>query len=149
MLTKLLRRVGLAPTPVATAPSPIVNPIIDVTDATFADVVLAADRLVVVDFWADWCQPCQIMSAYVGFLAKDLGDQIVLAALDVDENPETPTHYDIMDLPTLLLFHHGQVVDRIVGVEPYEAIRARVAAQIVEQREDDRAVDSRQSMSLS
>jgi thioredoxin 1 len=81
------------------------------------------------------------MSAYVGFLAKDFGDQIVLAALDVDENPETPARYDIMGLPTLLLLRQGQEIDRIVGVEPYEAIRDRVASQLVEQREDGGVVD--------
>jgi thioredoxin 1 len=120
---------------------PATPTVVTVTDTTFADVVLATDLLVVVDFWADWCQPCQIMSAYVGFLAKDFGDQIVLAALDVDENPETPARYDIMGLPTLLLLRQGQEIDRIVGVEPYEAIRDRVASQLVEQREDGGVVD--------
>ena len=104
--------------------------ILEVTDTTFAEQVLQPRQLVVVDFWAEWCQPCQIMSAYVTFLAKDFGEQLVLAALDVDENPIIPAQYDIMGLPTLLLFYQGVVVDRIVGIEPYETIRERVAQQL-------------------
>ncbi len=135
MLNKLWNRVGLGhrrPTPPRESAPTNLSPIIDVTDATFADLVLAADRLVVVDFWAEWCQPCQIMSAYVGFLAQEFGEQIVLAAMDVDENPETAPRYDIMGLPTLLFFDQGQVIDHIVGVEPYEVIRARVAQYLAE-----------------
>jgi thioredoxin 1 len=135
MLNKLLNRVGLGhkrPTlPLESTPANVAS-IIDVTDATFADLVLAADRLVVVDFWAEWCQPCQIMSAYVGFLAQEFGEQIVLAAMDVDENPETAPRYEIMGLPTLLFFDQGQVIDRVVGVEPYEVIRASVAQYLAE-----------------
>lgn len=137
MLKQLLKIVGLttsvpAPTPAVIEPSTPRQPIIDVTDATFAEVVLGAKQLVVVDFWAEWCQPCQIMSAYVGFLAKDFAGQLVLAALDVDENPRTPEHYTIMGLPTLLLFRDGQEVDRIVGVEAYEIMRARVAVHLTD-----------------
>ena len=66
------------------------------------------------------------MSAYVGFLGKEFDGQLTLAAMDVDENPETSPQYNIMGLPTLLFFYRGKEIDRIVGVEPYEAIRDRV-----------------------
>ena len=132
MTNQLLRWLGLGkrvPTPPLETTSADQATILEVTDTTF-DQLLATPSLVVVDFWAEWCQPCQIISAYVTFLAKDFGEQLVLAALDVDENPAIAERYDILGLPTLLLLRHGEVVDRIVGVEPYATIRNRVAQQL-------------------
>lgn len=100
--------------------------IIEATDANFSELVLTSSKLAVVDFWAEWCQPCQIMAAYVGFLAEEYGDQLLLAALDVDENPKTAERYFVMGLPTLLLLRNGVEVDRIVGVEEYATIKAQV-----------------------
>lgn len=126
MFEKLKHRFGGArqPTAVAAVPSP--PPIVDVGDADFARVVLQSPLLAVVDFWAEWCQPCQVMSAYVGFLAKDYEGRVLVAALDTDEHPETPARYHVMGLPTLLLLRDGEEVDRIVGVAGYEEIKARV-----------------------
>lgn len=101
---------------------------LDVTDEDFAAAVLNADRLAVVDFWADWCAPCQIMSAYVGILAQTYHEQMVVAALDVDANPATPERYTILGLPTLIFFRGGTEIDRIVGVVSYEELRQRVEA---------------------
>lgn len=98
----------------------------EATDTNFGDLVLTSEKLAVVDFWAEWCQPCQIMSAYVGFLAEEYGDRLLLATLDVDENPKTAERYFVMGLPTLLLLRNGVEVDRIVGVEEYPTIKARV-----------------------
>ena len=112
-------------TPAAETVSP--PPIVDVTDEDFETRVLQAEMPAVVDFWAEWCQPCQVMSAYVGFLARDYAGRVLVAALDTDENPETPTRFQVMGLPTLLLLCNGEEVDRIVGVTSYEAIKERVA----------------------
>ncbi|MFN8495191.1 MAG: thioredoxin [Caldilineaceae bacterium] len=131
MFGKLLKTIGLKSEPptlppdARPAPAPRFAPV-DVTDANFAEVVLQSDKLAVVDFWAEWCAPCQVVSAYVGFLAAEYKERILVAALDTEENPATPEQYNIMGLPTLLFFHNGQEVERQVGVLSYEELRQKV-----------------------
>ncbi|GIK72415.1 MAG: thioredoxin [Chloroflexota bacterium] len=126
MFDKLKQRFGKANRPVEAAEPPKPPPIIDVTDADFEAVVLRSPLLTVVDFWAEWCQPCQVMSAYVGFLAREYEGRVLVAALDADEHPETPARYNVMGLPTLLLLRDGVEIDRIVGVVGYDEIKTRV-----------------------
>jgi thioredoxin 1 len=99
----------------------------DVTDADFVARVLQAQGLVVVDFWAEWCAPCTLMSAHVALLAQEFGPQLTVAALDADENPIVPQHYQVMGLPTLIFFRNGLEIDRQVGVTAYEELHRRVA----------------------
>jgi len=112
-----------ASTPAAETPQPNV---VDVTDADFEAIALKSDKLVVVDFWADWCQPCQTMSAYVGFLSMDFADRLLVTALDVDENPQTQAKYQIMGLPTLVFLHNGEEISRQVGVQAYPQVQGLV-----------------------
>ena len=114
MLNKLFGGLGkktvqpaVAETTNATAKPPRPQPV-DVTDAGFATLVEASDKLAVVDVWAKWCEPCKMISAYVSFLAADYADQVLVAALDVDENPATAERYAILGLPTLLFLRRGQ-----------------------------------------
>jgi len=113
----------VAPTRQTVAHAPL---IIEVSDADFASVVLANPKLTVVDFWAEWCQPCEIMSAYAEFLARDYAGELVVTALDVDENPQTAEQHTIMGLPTLIFFQNGSEVARVVGIEEYQTIKTRV-----------------------
>jgi thioredoxin 1 len=110
------------------APAPSPPRPIDVTDATFGQVILSS-QLAVVDFWAEWCAPCTTMSAYVTFLAADYAayaHRLTVAALDVDENPAVAERYQVMGLPTLLFLDGGVEVDRIVGLTPYEELKGAV-----------------------
>ncbi|MGL4651465.1 MAG: thioredoxin family protein, partial [Caldilineaceae bacterium] len=114
MLKRLQALLGATPTPptpppdsAAQLPAPG-----DVTDADFGARALSAGPLTVVDFWADWCAPCQVMSAHVEMLAKAYGNQLRVLALDVDENPRTAERYQVMGLPTLIFLRDGVEVDR-------------------------------------
>jgi thioredoxin 1 len=99
---------------------------IDVGDADFESVVVAAKGISVVDFWADWCAPCRTMSAYVAFLAADFEGRLNVTALDVDENPVTAERYQILGLPTLLFLSGGVEVDRVVGITAYDDLKRQV-----------------------
>jgi len=102
--------------------------VVDVVDANFDEVVLESPQLAVVDFWAEWCQPCTIISAYTDWLVRDYCAQLLVVALDTDENPVIPERYQIMGLPTLLFLRGGVEIDRQVGLCTYEELQAKVEA---------------------
>jgi len=102
----------------------------DLTDDSFAERIGAVKTLAVVDFWADWCQPCTVMSAYVEFLARDFAGKIEVFALDVDEHQQSSEKYQVMSLPTLIYFRDGMEVHRTVGVSTYEELK-RLTARLL------------------
>jgi thioredoxin 2 len=105
----------------AVAAAPLV-----VTDATFAAEVEGSPLPVLVDAWAAWCGPCRMIAPAIDELASELAGRVRVAKLNVDENPATAGRFDIRSIPTLLVMAGGREVDRIVGAQPKDAIRARL-----------------------
>jgi thioredoxin 2 len=97
-----------------------------VTDATFAAEVERSPVPVLVDAWAAWCGPCRMIAPAIDALAAELAGKVRVAKLNVDENPATASRFDIRSIPALLVIAGGREVDRIVGAQPKEAIRARL-----------------------
>ncbi|MGC4804693.1 thioredoxin [Micromonospora sp. DT233] len=106
------------------------SPLTVVTDATFAQTVLAADRPVVVDFWAEWCPPCLAISRSLAELAVEFGKRLRIVKLNTDENPATTRAYQVMSLPTLLVFRDGAVLGSIVGSRPKNHLRQSFAQHL-------------------
>ncbi len=98
---------------------------ITVTESTFADVIRRS-RLVVIDCWAPWCAPCRYISPIIDELARKYAGRILFGKLNVDENPKITMQYDIMSIPTLLIFKDGALKDRVVGAIPKEVLEQRI-----------------------
>lgn len=99
---------------------------VKVTDSTFEQMVVGSDKLVLVDFWAEWCGPCKMIAPILDQIAQELDDELVIGKLDIDENQVTAMAFGVMSIPTLLLFKNGEPVDRIVGYQPKPQLMARL-----------------------
>jgi thioredoxin 1 len=95
---------------------------VTVTDASFADDVLGSDKPVLVDFWATWCGPCRMVAPVLEEIAAEHADKITVAKLDVDANPTVARDYQVLSIPTLILFKGGEPVQQIVGAKPKAAL---------------------------
>ena len=91
---------------------------IAVSDAEFESEVLNSDSPVLVDFWAEWCGPCKVLSPLVDEIADEMGAKVKVVKVNIDEAPEAPTKYGVRGIPTLMIFKDGQVVDTRVGGMP-------------------------------
>jgi thioredoxin 1 len=92
--------------------------IIKTSDSSFEADVLKSDRPVVVDFWAEWCGPCKMIAPFLEELAADKGEEVVVAKVNIDDNPLTPTKYGVRGIPTLMLFKNGEIAATKVGAMP-------------------------------
>ena len=103
---------------------------LEITDANFQEVVLNSDKPVLVDFWATWCGPCRTISPIIDELATELEGKAVVGKVNVDDNSEIPQNYGIRNIPTLLVFKNGELVDKMVGVVPKSQMSEKLEAQM-------------------
>ncbi len=103
---------------------------IEINDANFEELVLKSDKPVLVDFWAEWCGPCKMVGPIVDELSVEYTGKAVIGKVNVDHNPNISTNFGIRNIPTLLFFKNGQVVDKQVGAVPKASLAAKLNAQI-------------------
>jgi thioredoxin 1 len=98
----------------------------EVSESNFMDDVLNSDTPVLVDFWAEWCGPCKMIAPLVEQLAEEYAGKLKVAKMDADENGDTLMRYQIMSIPTLILFKNGEAVEKIVGFQAKEKIASKL-----------------------
>jgi thioredoxin 1 len=103
---------------------------LELTDANFEEIVLKSDKPVLVDFWAEWCGPCRMVGPVVEELSKEYEGKAVIGKVNVDLNSGISMNYGIRNIPTLLYFKNGQVVDKQVGVAQKSVLAAKLDAQM-------------------
>lgn len=103
---------------------------VEVTEDTFDNEVLNSELPVLVDFWAEWCGPCRMVSPIVEELAEEYEGKAKFAKVDVDENAEISMEYNIRSIPSLLFFKDGEVVDQVVGAVPKSKLKKKLENQL-------------------
>ena len=104
------------------------NKAIEITDANFEEII-ASDKPVLVDFWAEWCGPCKMIGPVVEELAAEYEGKAIVGKVDVDSNPEISFKFGIRSIPTLLVFKGGEIVDKQIGAVPKSVLAQKLDAQ--------------------
>ena len=103
---------------------------VEITDGNFESVVKNSDKVVLVDFWAEWCGPCRMVGPIVEELAKEYDGKAVIGKLNVDNNPNVSMEFGVRNIPTILFFKNGKVVDKQGGAVPKAQLAAKLQAQL-------------------
>jgi thioredoxin 1 len=98
----------------------------EVTDNNFQAEVLESDVPVLVDFWAPWCGPCRMVAPVVEEIAKERGEELKVVKLNIDENQQTAIQFNVMSIPTLILFRHGEAAKTVIGAYPKKRLEAEL-----------------------
>jgi thioredoxin 1 len=98
----------------------------EVTDSNFQAEVLESEVPVLVDFWAPWCGPCRMVAPVVEEIAKERGEALKVVKMNIDDNNETAIAYNVMSIPTLMVFNHGQVAKTVIGAYPKKRLEAEL-----------------------
>lgn len=106
------------------------NNTVDVTDESFDADVLKSEKTVIVDFWATWCGPCKMVAPVLDEIAGEHKDTLTVAKLDIDANPSTTRDFQVLSIPTMIVFKDGKAVKQIVGAKPKAALLADLADYI-------------------
>ena len=96
------------------------------SDASFQTEVLGSDKVTLVDLWAEWCGPCKMMTPVIDDLSAEYEGRAVIGKLNVDDNPEVPTMYNVRGIPTFLLFKNGELKERIVGLQTKQFLQNKI-----------------------
>ena len=95
---------------------------VKITDENFQELVLESEKLVIVDFWAEWCGPCKALAPILDKICDEFGDKVLVGKVNVDEVKQAPVKYGIRSIPTLLFFHNGEIVRQEVGLQSEQAL---------------------------
>jgi thioredoxin 1 len=101
-----------------------------ITDSSFQADVLDADKPVLVDFWAEWCGPCKMIGPSLEEISEELGEEVTIAKINIDENPDAPGKYGVRGIPTMILFKNGQPAATKVGAAPKGQIKGWLQGEL-------------------
>lgn len=98
------------------------------SDASFQTEVIGSDKVTLVDLWAEWCGPCKIMTPVIDELSAEYEGRAIIGKLNVDDNPEVPTQYNVRGIPTFLIFKNGELKDKVVGAQTKQVLKDKIDA---------------------